>query len=110
LIGLNPGENTAIASSTEANFVVVPAACTVSALNVGANNYFTPGSDSVTIKVYKNSVATAMACTATVDNNGSSCTDSTDTFSVAGGDTLSLAFSETNTAPFVRVTTTLICQ
>jgi hypothetical protein len=65
LIGLNPGENTAIANSTEANFVVVPAACTVSALNVGANNYFTPGSDSVTIKVYKNSAATAMACTAT---------------------------------------------
>jgi hypothetical protein len=104
------GNNVSISSSSEANFLAVPAACTVSALNVGANNYFEPGSDTVTIAVYKNSVATGMTCSVTTDNNGSSCSDTTHTFDVSGGDSLAISFSETNINPFVKVTTTLICN
>jgi hypothetical protein len=102
--------NVAISSSTEANFVVVPAACTVSALNVGANNYYSAGADTVTIAVFKNSVATSMTCGVTVNNNGNSCSDTTHTFAADGGDTLAISFSETNINPYVKVTTTLICK
>jgi hypothetical protein len=102
--------NGSIASSTEANFVVAPANCTVIALNLGANNYYSPGSDTSTVTVYKNSVATSMTCSVTVDGNGSSCADTTHTFAVNGGDTLSLAYSQTNGTPFVQFTSTLICQ
>jgi hypothetical protein len=89
---------------------VVPAACTVVALNLGANNFFAPGEDITTVAVYKNSAATSMTCSVTTNNGGASCSDTTHTFAVQGGDTLSLAFSETNINPFVRLTSTLICQ
>jgi hypothetical protein len=110
LTGPSAGNNVSIASSTEANFVAAPAACTVSALNVGANNYFAPGADTVTIAVFKNSVATTMQCSVTTNNNGSSCSDTTHTFTVEGGDTLAISFSETNIDPFVKLTTALICK
>ena len=104
------GNNVSIASSTEGNFVVVPAGCTVSALNVGANNYYSAGSDTSTITVYKNSAATSMTCSVTTDGAGSSCSDTTHTFTVAGGDILSFAYRETNINPYVKLSTTLICQ
>jgi hypothetical protein len=104
------GNNVSIASSTEGNFLVVPAACSVSALNVGANNYYSAGSDTSTITVYKNSAATSMTCSVTTDGAGSSCSDTTHTFTVAGGDILSLAYHETNINPYVKLSTTLICQ
>ena len=104
------GNNVSIASSTEANFAVAPTSCTVVALNLGANNYYAAGLDTVTVQVYKNSQPTAMQCSVTTNNNGSSCQDAADTFTVQGGDTLSLAFHETNINPYVRLTTTLICQ
>ena len=95
----------------QANFVVATSACIVSALNVGAINFTAPtGADTVTLTVYKNSTATSMTCSTTVNNNGSSCSDQTHTFTVAGGDILSLGYSETNVNPNVKVTTTLICQ
>ncbi len=49
------------------NFVAVPAACTVLALNVGVNNYFSAAPNTSTVKVYKNSVATSMTCNVTTD-------------------------------------------
>ena len=104
------GNNVSIASSTEGNFAVVPAACTVSALNVGANNYYSAGSDTSTITVYKNSAATSMSCSVTTDGAGSSCSDTTHTFTVAGGDILSFAYRETNINPYVKLSTMLICQ
>lgn len=91
--------------------MVAPSACTVSALNVGANNFAAPtGTDTVTLTVYKNTIATSMTCSTTVNNNGASCSDQAHTFTVTGGEILNLAYSETNVNPNVKVTTTLICQ
>lgn len=108
--GPTSGSNSAIANATNANFTAVPVACTVSALNVAVNNYFTAASDTTTITVYKNQGATSMTCSVTTNGNGSSCQDKTHTFSVAGGDSLSLAFSETNITPYNKVTIGLVCQ
>ena len=92
------------------NFVAMPVACTMSALNVGVNNYQTPAADVTTLTVYKNGAATAMTCSVTTNGNGSSCQDRTHTFSVAGGDSISVAFSETNINPFNKVVVNLVCQ
>jgi len=102
--------NTAVASATEANFAVFPSPCTVTALNLGANNYYSTSANTSTVVVYKNSVATSMTCSVTTDGNGASCSDNTHTFSVKGGDTLSLAFSESSILPYVKLSTMLICQ
>jgi hypothetical protein len=110
MTGLSPDYNTAISNSDQANFAVVPADCTVSGLIVGANNYYDAGSDTITLVVYKNTGATTMTCSLTVNNNGASCSDTTHTFSASGGDTLSLAFSETNYLPYVKLTTSLLCN
>jgi len=105
-----PGDNVSITQGN-GNFVAVPAPCIVVGLNVGVNNFSSPsGADTSTVTVYKNSVATAMSCSVTTDGNGSSCSDSTHIFTVNGGDTLSLAFSETNINPFNKITTSLVCQ
>jgi Collagen triple helix repeat (20 copies)/IPT/TIG domain len=103
-------KNTVIASSSQANFLSSPVICTVSALNVGVNNYSLPGSDTTKITVYKNTVATAMTCTVTTDGTASGCTDSTHTFTVGPGDSLALGFVETNSTPANMVTIGLVCQ
>ncbi|HVV71592.1 MAG TPA: hypothetical protein VHI52_08855 [Verrucomicrobiae bacterium] len=82
----------------------------MSALNVGVNNYQTPGPDTTTITVYKNGIATSMSCSVTTNGNGSSCQDATHTFAVAGGDSITVVFSESNVTPFNRVTVNLVCQ
>jgi hypothetical protein len=79
-------------------------------LNLGANNYFSPGSNTSTITVYHNSKATTMTCSVTTDGDGAGCSDSTHTFTVHAGDTLSLAYKETNPNPVVKLSSTLICQ
>lgn len=90
--------------------MAMPMACIMSALNVGVNNYQTPGADTTTMTVYKNGVATTMSCSVNTNGNGSSCQDATHTFSVAGGDSISLVFSETNINPFNKITVSLVCQ
>jgi len=92
------------------NFVAMPVACTMSALNVGVNNYQSPGADTTVITVYKNGVATSMSCSVNTNGNGSSCQDATHTFSVMGGDTVTAVFTETNFNPFNLVTVNLVCQ
>lgn len=102
--------NGAIANAAEANFSTMPVACTMSALNVGVNNYNTSAADTTTITIYKNQVATSMTCSVTTNGNSSSCQDKSHTFSVAGGDSISVAFVETNANPFNKVTVELVCQ
>ena len=92
------------------NFSVVPAACTLKALNVGVNNYFAAGPNTITITVYKNFAATALACSVTLNGGAGSCSNSTNTIAVAAGDTLSLQYAETSLDPYEMVTTTLVCQ
>lgn len=87
-----------------------PVACTMAALNVGVNNYYSAGSDTTTILVWKNAVATSMTCSVTTNGNRSGCTDSSDTFSVAQGDMITFSFVETNANPYNNVTVGLVCQ
>jgi len=106
---------TTIVSSTQANFLAAPASCTVSALNVGVANYNASASDITTITVYHASgvgtaTATTMTCAVTTNGTASSCTDTSHTFAVTGGDILSIGFKESNTAPFNKITVSLICQ
>jgi Collagen triple helix repeat (20 copies) len=102
--------NLSIASATEANFAAAPVACTVSALNVGVNNYSSSAADTTTITIYKNQAATSMTCSATTNGSSNSCKDISHTFSVVGGDSISIAFVETNATPFNKVTIELVCQ
>jgi hypothetical protein len=102
--------NAAIASAAQSNFTAMPVACTMSALNVGINNYNTAALDTTTITIYKNQVATAMTCSGTTNGNSSGCRDTTHVFSVAAGDSISIAFIETSTLPFNKVTVALVCQ
>ena len=51
-----------------------------------------------------------MTCSVTTNNSGSSCQDATHTFSVVGGDSISVAFSESNVNPFNNVVVNLVCQ
>ncbi|GGG83898.1 DNRLRE domain-containing protein [Edaphobacter dinghuensis] len=102
--------NNAIANATESNFSAMPVACTMSALNVGVNNYNVASADTTTIGVYKNGAATSMTCSVSTNGNSSSCQDKTHTFSAAGGDTISISFVETNATPFNKVTVELVCQ
>ncbi|MEO6911258.1 MAG: hypothetical protein ABI158_10065 [Edaphobacter sp.] len=110
---LNALTNLAGSTTLGSNFVAMPVACTISALNVGVNSYSTPSADTTTMTVYKNGAATTMSCSVTTNSGNSyrsSCQDATHTFSVAGGDSISVVFSENNTAPLNKVTVSLVCD
>jgi hypothetical protein len=109
---LNPGLTIANNSSDSGNNVMAaPASCTIKALNVGVNNLQAPlGADTTTITVFKNGAASSLTCNVATDSNGGSCSNTTDTLSVAGGDRLSIGFVETNANPFNTITVQLICQ
>ena len=107
--GLNTNQ-TVLMDSTHANFLVMPASCTLKALNVGVANYFSPGLNSITLTVYKNGAAQAMACSVTLNGGSGSCSDSTHVVALAAGDTLSLQYKETALDPYEMVTTSLVCQ
>ncbi len=112
-VSLSTASNGVIASATQANFSAMPVACTVSALNVGVNNYSGSTADTTTITIYKNLTATPMTCSAAtsgLNSSSNSCKDISHTFTVAGGDSISIAFVESNSAAFNKVTVELICQ
>jgi len=102
--------NNVIANSTESNFSALPVTCTMSALNVGVNNYNAAAADTTTITVYKNQATTSLSCSVTTNGNSSSCRDTTHTFSASAGDSISIAFVESNANPFNRVDVQLVCQ
>jgi hypothetical protein len=87
-----------------------PVACTLSALNVAVNNFQTSVSDTTTITVYQNQLATSMHCSVATDGNKSSCSDTTHTLSISAGDTLSIGFVETNDNPFNAITVQMQCE
>ncbi|MEO6923736.1 MAG: DNRLRE domain-containing protein [Bryocella sp.] len=110
---LNTLANLAGSTTLGSNFVAMPTACTMGALNVGVNSYSSAATDTTTMTVYKNTVATTMSCSVTTNSGNSfrsSCQDATHTFTVAGGDNISILFSETNTAPLNKVTVALVCN
>ena len=108
--GINQASQTIIADATHANFSLMPAACTIKAMNVGANNYFAPGPETMTLTVMKNSVATAMTCSVVTNNNVAGCSDTTHVVPVVAGDMISLRFSQTSASPYNGITVSLVCQ
>ena len=101
---------TAISGSAAANFLTAPASCTMKALNLAVNNYYSTGSDTTTVTVYLNGSATSMTANVTTDGNGASASDTTHTFAVTAGETLSVGFKETNINPYNQISIELICQ
>jgi len=101
---------TTIAGSSAANFMAAPSSCTMKALNVGVNNYFSAASDTTTITVYHNLSQTTMTTSVTTNGNAVGSSDTTHTFAVAAGDNISVSFSESNINPYNKVTVGLVCQ
>jgi hypothetical protein len=111
-------------SFSNGNEMVVPSACTISQLNVGAllSLSGTGGAQTSTLTLYRGSVgatptASAITCTtgSIANSVGSigSCSDSSHTVTVAAGDTLSLRVHEANasaTGPVTQFTTHMRCQ
>jgi hypothetical protein len=90
--------------------MVAPATCTMTALNLGVNNYADTGADTTTVTVYLNGSATAMTTSVTTNGDYKGSSDTTNTFSVAAGDQISIGFKESNVNPYNSVTIGLICQ
>ena len=101
---------TGIASSSQANFMVAPVACTMKALNLGVNNYYATAPDTTTVTVYHNLNATSMTTSVTTDGSAQGNSDTTHTFPVAAGDTISIGFEETSNSPYDRITIGIVCQ
>jgi hypothetical protein len=104
-------------SFSNSNEIPAPLACTMAHLSVGAI-VRTAGSgtaDTFTFTAYKNGSAQPLTCNFSIGNGvGSqgSCSDTTHSFSVAAGDALSMAFSETqgSNSPVAEVGVMLKCQ
>jgi hypothetical protein len=103
-------QQTAIASSADANFMPAPASCTMKALNLAVNNYYAAGSDTTTVTVYLNGSATGMHASVTTNGNNAAASDTTHTFAVAAGATISVGFEETNINPYNKISIGLVCQ
>ncbi len=121
----NPSNNgsTTIAFSN-GNEMIVPSACTISQLNVGAvlSQTGSGGAQISTITLFHGSAgapptATTITCTTgSIANSAGaigSCSDSSHTVTVSAGDTLSLKLHDanaSNTSPVTLFTTHLRCQ
>jgi hypothetical protein len=107
-------------AASQVAFLPAPIACTMQSLTVHAiaTNAVQPiVADPTTITVIQNDVATSMACSITngTTNNATYSCNSTNTFSVAQGDRISLRIAETltnNSANYEMINfgTTMVCQ
>ena len=87
-----------------------PIACTMSFLKVSGNNFFDSLAESAVFTVLKNGTATGMHCTVNTPSGGtSSCSDTTDTFSVAPGDFITIKTTQSSTTPYVMYTISTAC-
>jgi len=103
---------TSISSGSEDNFITAPASCTMKALNLAVTSYYAAASDTTSITVYANGAATSMHASVATSSTTTSAasSDTTHTFAVTAGETISIAFSETNVNPYNKITVGLICQ
>ena len=101
---------TAISNASNANFITAPASCTMKALNLAVTNYNASSADTTNVAVYLNGSNTGMHASVMTSGNSATASDTTHTFAVAAGQTLSIGFSETNINPFNKITVELICQ
>jgi hypothetical protein len=96
-------------SSTIPGFAVVPSPCTVSALNVGV--YDSSGlADISIVLLHNNGVKTMQCAILPTPNTAGTCSDTVDTLSVQGGDTLSFEVAWIGGGGSPTFTTTLICN
>jgi hypothetical protein len=87
-----------------------PIACTLSFLKVSGNNYHVSGAETASFRVLKNGTASSMSCTVNTASGGqSSCSDTTDTFSVAAGDFITIKTTQTTTTPYVMYSIATAC-
>jgi hypothetical protein len=101
---------TQISGALFANFMVAPSSCTMKALNLAVDNYYAAASDTTTVTVYLNGSATSMHASVTTNGTAAASSDTTNTFSVAAGNSISIGFKETNINPYNKITVGLICQ
>jgi len=101
----------------QAGYAFAPVACTVKSLFVAGINVPDPGytgADKITVTVQHNGTNTSMSCAVSIATGQTSttttCSDTTDTFSVAAGDTISYSISQTNATPYEQIGTTLVCE
>jgi hypothetical protein len=82
----------------------MPVAGTITALNLRLDG-ITAGANTVTVTIYKNGTATAMTATANISAAGATVTasDTTHTVAVAAGDSLSIGYVQSNSAPIDRI-------
>ncbi len=111
-LGPSQSNNTPIAGG---QFSVSPVDCTLSALRVGSHDFSSAagqpsGADSQTITVLLNGTPTSMQCTVSTNANQSSCSDTTHTVAVTAGDAIGYKYIQTNGAPYLQDTTSLLCQ
>jgi len=106
----NYTSQTAIADASQSNFMTAPASCTMKALNLGVNNYFSAAQDTTTVTVYHNLSPTSMTTNVTTNGNATGNSDTAHTFSVTAGDSISVAFEESNSIPYDRITVEIVCQ
>jgi FtsP/CotA-like multicopper oxidase with cupredoxin domain len=105
-------DNQTLNGSGIINAVVLPAACTVQFLKVGAYNFDGSASDTSTFTVLHNGSANSpsMSCSVTTAANAkATCADTSHTFSAAAGDTLTIQMTQTNDAPEVLWSGFLAC-
>ena len=102
---------TSISAGGYANFMIAPTSCTMSALTLTVNNFYsTATQDTVKVTVYHNGNATGMSASVTVDGNTQTDRVTTNTFSVSAGDTISLGFKESDVNGYNRNSVGLVCQ
>jgi hypothetical protein len=94
---------------------LMPIDCTMTALYMQLYTFSgTASTDSITVTLYKNRVATAMTVNATNPAAGSylatPVSDTTHTVPVSMGDTVSYGVTQTNNTPIVRIAVGMRCQ
>jgi hypothetical protein len=108
--GIVIASHASIASSSVANFIVVPAACKVVSLGLGVNNFATSTNTVTTIRLYVNGIATAITTSVTTNGNSAGSADTTHTQNLVAGDYISVAWQDTSNAGFNSTTIQVNCQ
>jgi hypothetical protein len=101
---------TGISGQSSSNFMAAPVSCTMKALNISVNNYYAATSDTVTVTVFHNGSTTSMSTSVSVNGDSQGSSDTTHTFDVAAGDSISVGWKESNYNGFNKNMIELVCQ
>jgi hypothetical protein len=90
--------------------MAAPVSCTMKALNISVNNYYAATGDTVTVTVFHNGSSTSMSTSVSVNGDSQGSSDTTHTFDVAAGDSISVGWKESNYNGFNKNMIELVCQ